>query len=438
MQSGDASILSTKIEIGQALLDLCQKGHAAHTSILGGLGVSFGLCYKVEENISDLNRAIDIGQKWLDLCPHGHPDHASALGNLAESLQKYHYIQQNNAELEKIIKMQQAVLALCPFGHPDHAWALGQLALCLKAHYYVQGNITDLNMAIEMEQKQLALCPLGHSNHAEVVGNLALSLAEWYHKEGNLTDFNKAIELQERKLESHPLGHQSHGLALYNLALTWRDHYNATKTHSSLVTAVKLLKKALTSYPVQHSYFATVVHTLAETILLPVNSSHQYDPANPTFPLPQEAFEIYDQLKTCAPAVSSSLLKATQSWVENAERHNHPLALEAYQTSLDTLDHFTSMQSSLHSRYETMQAKVADLANNGFSCAMRHGHEDFPMGVELLERGRGILWNQLARFDISIVALESQGDEGRELGKKFMRLSADLRARIATGSNRVF
>ena len=83
------------------------------------------------------------------------------------------------------------------------------------------------------------------------------------------------------------------------------------------------------------------------------------------------------------------------------------------------------MQASLDSRHETMQARVAELANNAFSCAVKHG--DLEMAVELLEQGRGILWNQLARLDISIAALESQGNEGRELGKKFTRLSADLR-----------
>ena len=72
-----------------------------------------------------------------------------------------------------------------------------------------------------------------------------------------------------------------------------------------------------------------------------------------------------------------------------------------------------------------MQARVADAVNNAFSCATRHG--DLQMAVELLEQGRGILWNQLARFDISITVLETQGDQEGELAKKFTRLSADLK-----------
>ena len=54
-----------------------------------------------------------------------------------------------------------------------------------------------------------------------------------------------------------------------------------------------------------------------------------------------------------------------------------------------------------------MQAGLTGLA---FSCAMRYN--GFLIGVELLKQGRGILWNQLARFDISIV-----GELGEELRK---------------------
>ena len=49
------------------------------------------------------------------------------------------------------------------------------------------------------------------------------------------------------------------------------------------------------------------------------------------------------------------------------------------------------------------------------------------MAVELLEQGRGILWNQLARFDTSLAALESLDNQGRDLGNKFAQLGASLK-----------
>ena len=278
--------------------------------------------------------------------------------------------------------------------------------------------MADLNRAIEMEQKRLDLCPLGNEWHTEALGNLAASLWKCYDKEGNLSDLNTAIDLKEKKLELCPQGHPYHVHALHKLASSLKDHYYATKTHSDLLRANDLLKEALAIYPVQHSHFACVVQELAETILLSCNSSQPS-------PSLQEAFETYRLLRGCGPAVSENLWRATQGWVESAEKHHHPSVLEAYQTSLNTLDHFTSMQSSLDSRHETMQARVADLANNAFSCAVKHG--DLEMAVELLEQGRGILWNQLARLDISIAVLENQGNERHELAKKFTRLSADLR-----------
>ena len=81
-----------------------------------------------------------------------------------------------------------------------------------------------------------------------------------------------------------------------------------------------------------------------------------------------------------------------------------------------------------------MQARVVDLANDAFSCGTRYG--DFQMAVELLEQGQGILWNQLAHFDISMVELESQGNQGCELGRKFTQLSADLKKHAQGGGGK--
>ena len=192
-----------------------------------------------------------------------------------------------------------------------------------------------------------------------------------------------------------------------------------TQTHSDLIRATNLFKEALAGYPVQHQQFSLAVQNLATMILLPLESS------NKPFLQPEEAFETYKLLKACGPAVSMYLWNASQSWIKDAEEHNHPSVLEAYQTALNTLDHLTSMHSSVDSRHEALQARVADLANNAFSCALRCGN--LQMAVELLEQGRGILWNQLARFDTSLAALESLGNQGHDLGNKFVQLSASLR-----------
>ena len=416
--------VSTNIEVWQAILDLCPEGQEKHIQALYSLANSFRICYKLNGNISDLNRAIEVFQTMLNLCPPGHPEHATALGGLALSLQIYYGIHPNQSNLNKIIEMQQKRLDLCPLGHCHHTDALGRLATSLRNRYNIQENMADLNMAIDMQQKRLNLCPEGHSEHSVALDNLAVSLSTRYDKQHNLADLDEAMLLRERNLTLCPVGHPGHANALCDLAESLREHYTVTKALSDLTRAIKLLKEALAIYPVQHKYYAEAVESLAKAILL-CNSSKRNHLSDYPFPPAKEAFKTYGLVKACGPAVTIYLWKATQAWVKDAERHNHPSALEAYQTSLNTLDHFTSMQSSLDSRHETMQARVADLANNAFSCAIRH--VDLPMAVELLEQGRGILWSQLARFDISLAALKSWHDQRHELGSKFTRLSGDLK-----------
>ena len=416
--------LSTQTEVGLALLDLCPLGHLDHGSILDNLGDIFDLRYLQEGNFSDLNRAIEISQQRLDLCSPEDPEYAKTLGNLSISLWRHYSIQKNKAELNRLIGMEERWLGLCPLGHPDHTRALGELGLSLLERYNIQGNLTDLDRAIDMGKRRLDLCPRGHPDCTVALANLAGSYSTRYHKEHSLMDLNQAIDLKEKCLQLCPLGHQDHGLALGNLARSIKDRFDVGKNHSDLIRVIKLFKEALDNYPVQHHLFALIASELAAAIHLPFKSSYKFPPDQP-LPLPDEAFETYRQLKNCGPAVSLDMWKATQAWVQDAEELGHSSVLEAYQTSLSALDQFTSLNPSLDSRHETMQARVADVANDAFSCAIRHNN--FQMAVELLEQGRGILWSQLARFDISLSMLKSRDSQGLELGSTFTRLSAKLR-----------
>ena len=412
--------MSTYIEVELAILDLCPLGHADHTSVLNDLEIAYSSCYDQDGNIADLNRSIEVFQKRLDLCPLEHPQHAKAFGGLAVALSRHYDIQRNQEDLNRLIDIKQAWLDFCPLGHSSYAKTLGSFAASLFDHYSAQGTIADLNKAIGMEEKRLELCPTGHPDHGTALNNLALSLRAHYQKLGDLTDMDRTIDLQEKCLELCSHGHQYHGSALQNLAQSFWDRYHKKNNHSDLSGANKLYKETLETYPAHHISFASNVSNIAQTTLLLSSSSNDQQPS-----LVDEAFQAYRLLKKCGPAVSLNLLKAIQAWIKDAERHNHSSVLEAYNMLLTTLDYFSSLNSSLDSQHKSMQARVANAANSAFSCAARHG--DFQVAIELLEQGRGILWNQLARFDISVAVLESGGDRERELARKFTQLSADLR-----------
>ncbi|KAG9312086.1 hypothetical protein JVU11DRAFT_7369 [Chiua virens] len=416
--------LLTEIEMEQALLDLRPEGHAHHTTILNNLGFSYSLYYDREGKLSDLNRAIEIGEKRLGLCPSGHPEHATALGWLSTFLYRMYLIQGNQKDLDMIIEMHQKRLDLCPPRHEDHATALGNLAVTLRLRYNEQGDMADLNRAIEMSQQNLDLCPSGHSGHGSALEKLAIALHARYTKLGNVADLNRAIELAEQRLELCPLGHPEHGPALYNLACSFSHRHNLLKSTSDGLRAYNLLKEALRIHPVHHQGFALIIDWLAYTILQ-LNSSPGSQSSNQFLVKVEDAFETYKMVKTCGPAVSLDLWYTVQNWVRDAEKYNHSSVLEAYQTSLNILDCFTSLQTSLDSRHQVLQARMANLANNAFSCAV--WHNELQMAVEFLEQGRGILWNQLSRFDMSLAVLEGHGGKGQDLKNSFTRLSSSLR-----------
>ena len=408
-----------------AWLDFCPPGHEDHIIIKKNLAVSLSQRYMWMGDVSDLNRSMELMQARLDLCPLGHPQHANAVEDLVLSVWDYYNVQKNKEHLKKLKEMAEKWVELCPWDHPSHARALGVLALSLSNSYVTWGDITDLNRAIKLQKKKLDLCPPDHPSHGAALGNLAVSIYRRYQSQGNLSDLNRAIDLEEKRLKLYSPNHPKYGEALGNHAMSLKRRYIKMKNHSDLIKVIKLHKEALNFYPVQHPNYASNVHSLAAAILLSFKSPQSSHPPDQPLLLLHEAFQTYKLLKTCTPAVSLTMWKATRAWVQDAEKHNHPSVMEAYHISISTLDHFTSFNSSLNSRHKTMQGRATNLANNAFSCAIRHN--EFQMATELLEQGRGVLWNQLACFDISMATLESQSTQGCELGRKFAQLSVDLR-----------
>ena len=425
-QSKNIASVSTEIEVDLARLDLCPLGHTNHTSILNDLGIAYSFYYDQNGNIANLNRSIEFYQRRLFLCPLSHPEHVEAFEPLVMVLHKHYNIQNNKDGLKKLIDIQEAWLNICPSTHPKYTTALGSFATSLQKHYEIWGDIIDLNKAIEIKEKVLELCPLDHPDHDTALNNLAVSLNSRYKKLNNLMDLNRNIDLYEQCLKLRPPGHQHHGVTLQNLASSFLDHYHNIKEHSSLSKANRLFKKALKAYPVHHSDFAFNVSQLAETTLFLSKTNKNLHLPDHLCPSVDEAFDTYRLLKKCGSAASLNLLKATQAWVKDAEKHNHSgTVLEAYHALLEALDHFLFLSPSLDSRYEIIQANMIHAANDGFSCAIRH--DNLQMAVELLEKGRGILWNQLAHIDMSMSVLKSWDNQEYELGKKLTTLSVDLR-----------
>ncbi|KAG2133539.1 CHAT domain-containing protein [Suillus bovinus] len=133
-----------------------------------------------------------------------------------------------------------------------------------------------------------------------------------------------------------------------------------------------------------------------------------------------------------------SRLRTSLRWVDEASQHSHPTELAAYATSMQLLDAYMSTTSSVSSRHNIMKEFPSTLAVDAACCALRSG--DVCRAIELLEQGRTIIWTQMTRLRTPLDGLQTHGDHGVVLMKRFRDLSSLLDkppANYSEGNSRV-
>ncbi|KAG0693125.1 CHAT domain-containing protein [Suillus ampliporus] len=392
--------------------------HTARGQLLCNLGAILQIRFQRRGNSLDLDKCIGLQREALVLHPVGHPDRSSSLNNLANGLSIRFSHQGNDQDLDEAIVLHREALALLPVGHPDRSLSLNNLANGLSTRFEHRGNDQDLDEAIVLHREALALRPLhrealalrpvGHPDRSSSLNNLANELSTCFSHRGNDQDLDEAIVLHREALALLPVGHPDQSSSLNNLASGLSTRFSHRGNDQDLDEAIVLHREALALLPVGLD-------------LTGQGSLHA----------------AMDHLKTAANLVSGRLryrLQASLHWVHNAVQHAHDTELEAYSTSMRLLDTYMSATASVSSRHNFMKDFPSSLAVDAASCALRRG--DVCHAVELLEQGRTLIWNQMARFRTPLDNLQDRGDHAQALMKKFRDLSSLLDKPPANHSER--
>jgi hypothetical protein len=119
-----------------------------------------------------------------------------------------------------------------------------------------------------------------------------------------------------------------------------------------------------------------------------------------------------------------SRLRASLSWIRHADQHRHGTELEAYGTSIQFMDAYMAVTTSVSSRHSALKDFPSTLAMDAASCALRNG--DVSRAVGLLEQGRTIIWTQMKRLRAPLDSLQTHSDHAAALIKGFRDLSSLL------------
>ncbi|KAF8760839.1 TPR-like protein [Rhizoctonia solani] len=331
------------------------------------------------------NLGVDEHSRALALTPHGHPSLPRRHADLGGSYRERYRRMGDTTDLEKAIECDSRALALTPDGHPDLPDRHGKLGLSYGDRYRRMGDITDLEKegrtetdidgwrtlrpgeSDRMHSLALALTPDGHPYLPHCHAALGASYTDRFQRMWDITALEKAIECHSRAL-----------------ALTPDGHPDLPRRHTALGKAIECDSRALALTPDGHPDLSLRRYKMA------ISYHEQYqntgDPSHLHACL--TSFRQSSKLSSAAPRdVFDNALR----WANLAFEHPYLNPLEALREAMDLLPHFIWLGATTAQRYHDL-VLIENLAVRASATAIRSSK--CATGLEWLEHGRCIVWNQ--------------------------------------------
>ena len=459
-QQGDEVDLETAIRHYQVVLGLCSPGHPYHTQALINLADVIFARFKHRGDPIDLDLAIG---HYRTACIHseGHPDqgmHLNRLGN-AQSLR----FGQNGEidDLHRAIENLTAAFELHPVGHQRRSATMEALANCLQVRFEQQGELEDLRRALSCYDHALELCREDHPRRPFILNKIAATLEIYFMQYNSLPELNRCISCYREALELYPATHIDRPIALNGLACALLSRFELLGNEFDLDQAMLHCTVALSARPLGHPARPTSLLTMARILrsrFLPWDDPRKLDAVfehlrsakDACQPGDSSLLDIHAELSTAlflrylvsqhsmdlkeafghhelsiafGPGGIWPAFRASLSWVQNAETFGHASAVDAYRMALRLLDRCVTATRDPEFRQQ-LTKRHAELALDAFSAAIRHKQPD--LAVEMLEKGRLLLWSQLGLHRSMLDDLRSYGEQGARLADEFEQLSHQL------------
>jgi hypothetical protein len=299
--------------------------------------------------------------------------------------------------LDEALELNREALRLRPEGHPDRAHSCINLASSLRIRFNQTGDTPMLNEALELDREALRLRPEGHPDRADSCTNLAISLWTRFNQTRDTPLLDETLELEREALRLRPEGHPHRALLCGNLASSLRTRFNQTRDtllldEARLLCMLTIKESAVSSSDDVHLRVQLAfIHTLpAYSLYSPtVAVSFLMEVLQHRVGLIQYFYDINDALREC--------VRATLSHEDNVQ------LLTMYRVMIEVLPELGSVVLDQTSRLDRWRY-AGSLPLEALFHALKAN--DLPLGLQLLEQGRAVLWSQtLAMQDPQIEEL---------------------------------
>ncbi|MFE6286727.1 CHAT domain-containing protein [Streptomyces sp. NPDC057877] len=340
---GDPAHLDEVITLGRPLLDGEWPDPLLRALVAHGVGTALIGRFKLIGRRDDLSDGVRLLREACDAFPGRVPGRAQLLAALGMALLFQYEMSEDAAHLEEAVRRCREAARRVEPESAERSLVLSHLAITLShAGRRADGDEGLLTEAVAASGEAVRTLPDGHPARVDILNHHVAALMWAGELLSRVDHLDEALTTSETLVAMLPRNHRSRGASLTNRATAARMRYDLTGDAADAAVAVA-------------------------------------------------AWREVTEMDGATPWVR---LDTAQKWAMfEAERGSWTSALEAYRIAVHTLPLLAhrGLDRSDQELHLARRAWVA-LASDAAACALNTG--DPGLAVELLERGRGVIWAQ--------------------------------------------
>ncbi|KAG8883323.1 hypothetical protein FRB98_003169 [Tulasnella sp. 332] len=422
-QTGKLTDLNSSISYQQEALDQASDIRQDRSSTLNNLAIALMTRFEQEGDVEDLISCISHLRQVISLRGPDHPGRSAALCNLGIALQLRFDKSEDTGDLDACVAVLREALGLSPIGQPSRSLVLNNLAVSLRVRFEKRRSVADLDECIQHHREDLSLCPVGDPGRCLTLNNLGLAFRVRFEEKAELGDLNECVACLEEALLLCPAGHPSHPMALENLGIALRMRFENTRNRIDLNTSISHHEACLSLCPVGHPHRSLCLYNAGLAVM------DRFEGDGEDGRKEADLETAYEYFREAAGHEFSPILvrlKASRHWITAARKHNSGVLDEAYRSALALLDRSVLLARNVGDRYLRVTTQDLDIGGKNLALdAASHSIEEGQLetAVQLLEQGRGVMFNQLGSYRTPLDDLE---EIDRDLAGRFRTLSAAI------------
>ncbi|MBF9127665.1 CHAT domain-containing protein [Plantactinospora sp. S1510] len=386
-QDGDLHGAIQAVIWAQSALHVSEPEHPLRREMLNLLadaGGNVGLHRRSEEM---LDVAVDAARTALELADNHPDDRLRQLGVLAEAYAQRGRLTGDPDALAEAVRHQREAVERTPAGHPAYPPRLMHLASLLLHHDVLVPDDALLAEAVQANRHALAALRRRDARRIGFTYNLAASLSRYAVRHGNLDELLAAERIFQDAFALLPSGHPDQPRIRSAIAEVRYERYQLGGDVDVLSGAVAMARQALDEtspdqhwWPIRAALLGRAAAKLAGVGGPGAESARAV------------ARATYVALAASPVADTHTRIDAERQQAVLADGATDPAArLAALERAVQWMPAIVSRSASGPRRLDAI-ARVGGLASEAAAAAV--AAQDLDAAVELLERGRGLLFNE--------------------------------------------